>query len=460
MASRASQMIDRTTRLLMYILDYVQRFCLTSSQKSWGGRGCWKLNMRLKSIVGLCFFLSAAVSVVGEEGRVDIQVVSDGTESATGDMVIADSAKRLILEFEDQKSAPPDIYFFFSDIVPLRLTRQQQMVALAEILSRQKAPVSMSALVEVFRAKRDSIRSFYCEYDVKSDLPELDIGEHMYAFEGSKILLREPRGESRSALESYDGIVVRSVQFRDEISVGASINKDNIQLSAFLRPTVPLFPSMLYDLKRVGGALGLCDLGENANETSWFVYEATRIQNGAECVFVSTTSFDLYLDPNRNFAVVRSDAFEPIYENSDTATIGAFVKRNLISSTQMSEFEDFGNGVWLPKKILITSAVRGPDSKVNVVRAATESKRTISVRRMQINSELGRAFFEDVIPQKTVVADFAEKLTYIHGTKSSLGQSVNEKVRVKNSIGVLLWINGIVILGITFFWLFSQQRKR
>ena len=136
------------------------------------------------------------------------------------------------------------------------------------------------------------------------------------------------------------------------------------------------------------------------------VFEETREVDGRNCILYGEPNVLVYLDQGRNFCLAK---FEHTFDPPDARP----TKRETRTLTGM---KDFGNGLWLPDKIVVDHFTK--DGK-------PESHREVVVKEWHVNEGIPDDYFQGVIPTGSFVNDAVNNLSYKSGEGGSIDQMLS-----------------------------------
>jgi hypothetical protein len=305
------------------------------------------------------------------------------------------------------------------------LPMSDRVAALEAFAATQHPSVEKSTIVELHRALRQSMDDMRMTvvlrqqaYQAGRTIPGPE-ETHEFAFSGRKLFLRTheplvmPKSDTtkppstnesslRKTVRGYDEELVRVVD-RQKRHESATINHLDSR-STFYRPESNiLFGSMLLDSRdAVGMELTFHDLLLFLDDPNSMVFETPETIDGCKCICVGIPGEEVWLDPERNFAVLR---FRYRMPGDDGAMLTRYV-------CDLSEFKDCGNGLWLPRKM-----VRRHFAKES---GSLEREEVATVTELHVNEGVPDPLFHDVIPAGTVTHDAVKGLAYIIGKDGSI----------------------------------------
>jgi hypothetical protein len=180
------------------------------------------------------------------------------------------------------------------------------------------------------------------------------------------------------------------------------------------------------------------DLAQFVDARQMEVFEATEKIDGRDCLLIANHTSEIYLDIDRNFALVRLDAYTLDIGQAKNG-LPPIEGRWLSGRKVHSGFRDYGNGIWLPTRMELIHY--DEDGK-------TSGEDITTVQKMEINPDLDDAFFSDIIPEDAFVADGIRDMAYVYRDRTSIGGLLEDTVPSKKTT-TLRWIStcaGLAIL--------------
>ena len=162
------------------------------------------------------------------------------------------------------------------------------------------------------------------------------------------------------------------------------------------------------------------------------IFEKTTAIEGTECVEVSNGTYTFFLNPEKNFSVVR------IVERHQ-ANMPPVLEVNL------SDHIDCGNGIWFPKSIQARYSYGDSRFDRNVL---------ITVSSVELNKEIDPKTFTDIFPEDVLVADLVRNLSYEWSERPSIDSTLDKAVKSKRvwifqiismTVGIILILIWIII---------------
>jgi hypothetical protein len=182
----------------------------------------------------------------------------------------------------------------------------------------------------------------------------------------------------------------------------------------------PLAMGMLINSKLTGEELfAAYDLVEFLRRSPKLSVKSEEV-DGVECLTLATMTpaktpnTIVYLDPARDFAVLGVETF--IYTRGEEGG-----KTELYYRWMCEDLVNFGNGIWLPTKIVQEYYRTGP-------RRASESpraRRVTTVERLAVNKGVEDKLFTDVFPLGIRVWDAVHRLNYRLEPITSIEQEID-----------------------------------
>jgi hypothetical protein len=156
------------------------------------------------------------------------------------------------------------------------------------------------------------------------------------------------------------------------------------------------------------------------------VFEGSFDSDGVNCLLVATQSQRTWLDPARDFCVVRFEQY-------------SFRKQQAIlnGSQKFHDFVDYGNGIWLPNRI--------QRDFFNRETGQSSFSSTISINEIKVNKGLGDDLFVNIIPDGTMVIDGVNNVSYVQGNEKSIEEAFGRAIPPAPPKG--RWTFWLVVIG-------------
>jgi hypothetical protein len=273
--------------------------------------------------------------------------------------------------------------------------------------SSQSPSTPKDALLQAIKEKGASIESARFrhsisleEMDQAGNFQPLSYRHRDFLMDRGRLKLDEKKGKSSAKTESstvlaYDGKIVRRLY--NDMPGGALRGTISTFQSrqTFFDVGDPLAVEMLCDSRSdLGAAQPTFDLRYCLDSNAALVLDAGETIDGHRAIMCARSTppnVIVWLDPDRGFAVlkVQSNTIERDENNNVTAYYAQCIM-------QASDFQDCGNGVWMPRSMVRTWF--GKDGKVT-------ARMTVAVEDMAINCDVKDSEFSDIFPSGTYVTD-------------------------------------------------------
>lgn len=313
-------------------------------------------------------------------------------------------------------------------------------------LARQKF-ASIEDLKQLHQATRNSINDIRFSYayaleDYRNNTTTRNNFE--FAMSGSMIRFGEypdfPK-KNGSKIFSFDGDKTRTVYSKpggEQFGIVQSV----INRSQFVDFNFnPLVRSLLLDLRQLLGTkysfhdfMAFADRADKIHVTKDLILGG----QGRRCVVACDFNHEVWMDVDKNFAVVKSVKYKKMDENLNWSPAEV---------VSFGNFVDFGNGLFLPLNFQIDYYLHDK----NEVYACAK----VTVKDLKINQGLPRSYFSDVFPDGTLIQDNLSGTAYKSGMTVSIGQILDEQILdkrpevFKNTFvvfcAVICFFSGIVI---------------
>jgi hypothetical protein len=390
--------MDRKTQKFIELFMYRQLFYLIS----------------LCVFSNWCFFPSASLAIAEEKNL--------------------SAALEYLEKIQDRVPNDIDYYNICSDS-SFTLTSTDRARIFLKIVSMQSPQIYRKDLLQLFNAKKKSIRNGQISFTVYMDIPYNSPNrkprksecDYDFIFLDNKIYLKRVGKrwdtDSNSQIISYDGIVLRTVKNLDTELPKADICELS-DYAPFFVARIPLFQAGVFEASRFSKKLDYRQdftiLLENKDIVR--VYQQEEIVNDRKCIVAASPFQRLYFDPERDYSVVKYEefTFEPQLQ-TDSESLSQ--KRSLVYCCDLLDSRDYGNGIWLPSKIQSTEYA---DGKVSI--CFRTSIKNISINTENLNSV---ELFSNIIPEKSFVVDIPRKMSYMQYESTSIDSLLKETAKSK-----------------------------
>ena len=330
-----------------------------------------------------------------------------------------------------------------------------------ELIRKQQIPkVTISQLIAISQARQNSITSITAKWRfVSENKINATTADYLHTFTLSKkrVLFETIHNNTETVdvamrrIASYDGEVVRLVDIplseSSQYETNAFLSNFESYESYFIASDNILWLTMLLDSKQYGFPENLSsDLLSFLRDDKLrvIVFEHMQKFQGTDCYVVSGGPFRVYLDPQYQYAVVglESYAMDTISENGKRYYNGVKLRHRRV----LSDMKDYGNGVFLPSKIISQWYSRD--------NGTLEVQVTIDIQSIEINKDYDKEYFSDIIPDDAMVADGINNLVYRQNDRDSINALLQETAKSKRvwtlqiisvTVGILMILIWIVI---------------
>jgi len=328
-----------------------------------------------------------------------------------------------IKRYKNSNQIAMDSATFANLIKERKLNSIEINFAYKELIKSQDPIISKEQLKELYNTKIESITSFDCQYS--STLKEKDkvtFRKNRFAIDGEKMfseINEKIEGDNLSLIKrgAFDGITWRHLQtiettkFIGEVSKNSkdSIENEIYQENDFLK---------LCSLRKTPEniiKLPAYDLVHFLEQEATMVQEMRTSEDGDDCLVVTDGANELILDVNKDFSLKKARFYRIVRDTNGFST------REIIFESIISDFINCGNGIWLPKKIVVNDL-------------ANERSEIIEVLNLKVNSVLEEELFKNIFPQGTVINDLDSKLLYVLGYPNSVEKEIDDLLISENLI--------------------------
>jgi len=378
---------------------------------------------------------------------------------------------RDIREHRNSHSTPPtmaDVFSYYGSL-DKKIIESATFDAIFEaVLLQQKPDVTLSDIIKIVRAKRDSLRDYIVRYEVTTNsragdtnLPEPML--YKFASKKDRFLFEMPgvgSGQSRDIF-SYDGNNLILVREFGDIPTQGSVTPAEF-LAPFFQQRMPLVVSGLFDSNACGSPDRYYDLvlfleGDLVNLPDGtklnfppHVFEKIEVIGGHRCIAVSNYRTTKYFDIERDFSLISSEYFT--HTISDLPQGRMFAGRALYSRTKLYDLKDYGNGMWLPSRVEI---------EIFEDNGKMKQLDKIFVKSFEINKGIDDAFFTSYIPDDTIMSDVERGLVYRWGDHASINSLLKETAKSKRvwTFQIISMTAGIVMILIALIRMYLRRRS-
>jgi hypothetical protein len=368
-----------------------------------------------------------------------------------------DEYKQIILDFEKKDSPPNDIDFFsiLSQIGNERLYKKTVLDLYQEIKKRQNSSITKEQLLKIVKSKQESLTSFMCKYQYiqeRANVIEKEQVEYEVAFQKNKYFIEvKPITTTKKRIhfkKSYDGDKMINLML-DKNFPQAQISQDT-SLNLFGELSSPFIASMLLNTSAYHLKNTYYDFLLFLKDPQTLVYGKKEKIDDCECIVLSNLQHRIYLDPKRDYSVVRKESYSNLFKLSGIDKKPVLVGAKLEVQTKFHDIENYGNGIWLPQYI----ETNVKDKSGNITK-----KEFIKTQYIKINEKIDDSYFTNIIPSNALVLDNTRKLVYKQSDSASIGSLLQETVKPK-STSIYNWISIIVGLIMIVIEIALEIRKR
>jgi len=343
---------------------------------------------------------------------------------------------------------------------PGKLTKQGYLNVQAHFIASQTPEITLKDLRLLRASLRDSIVTFRAEWQVtlkSSRSPDRgteihQAGKFSAVIDLDKMRHDTARGPTLDDLRifqarSYDGTVERVVDGNE--SGRSAVIHMLISPAYYFDENHPLWLAKLID---TGRDLGRSQSGlENFQDRYAYPLEHHEHFHGRDCLALVEQETVYFLDPLRNYAYCGFESGRYSFHESE----GRVKMSADFSEEVLDDFQDCGNGVWLPTRCLRTNYVNGKNQHVSEV--------IVSV--MDVNKQIDVAIFRDVISDGVEVFDGTRGVAYIKGASRLLEDNLARSITPNSNRlvrRVFVFANlAAVLLGVCYvIWRFRTRWRR
>jgi hypothetical protein len=338
------------------------------------------------------------------------------------------AANELLKYYKEKFGHAPNDNDFFSIVHSDKysFTTEEQGRLYKIVIAQQKPSITKEQLISLMKAKTNSINSFHCKYNSDEEIyinGETKRQQYKieYTIKHNQFLLDEqPIIEKSYVKRSYDGEYLYNLteQKKNEYVVEKKSKLSDFMI--FYRSDCPLGAAKL--LNQIPGIkFNLTDIVKFLEDPDVTVYEKKEVINGKECIIVASWSSALYLDTTMEYSLVQAIEYHHHLNNDP---IPAFNGRSVCLKRILSDFVQFDNGIWLPKKVSVV---------IYDMEGNKQIAHSIEASVIEVNKKISDSYFTDFIPDGAIVMDSERNIVYQWGDYPSINGLLKETVKPKST---------------------------
>ena len=332
-----------------------------------------------------------------------------------------------------------------------------------ELKDSQNPDISLSQLEKIIRSKQDSLTRLRYKCISRRSCPNKSISpaesESVTEFVKCKsFLFKSVRTRDISVgkttlwnTASYDGKTLKVLNYPLDSSLENPVPNATISeltdKSAFFNKDNLLVQSLLLssqDTEEVD--CPIYNLSSFLHSDGVILFENHITVDGYDCLMITDGLFQIYLSVAMDYTPVRIDTYlaDPQKDREHLH------QRILYSSCSHKDFKMFQNSIWFPG--LVETTVTHPSHLFEFVDKVTYTD-------VSLDFDMAPAFFQDIIPDGTIVVDGIRNMVYKWGDRASIGTLIKETVKSKRQ---MIFRNLSLVLGLCFIacWGIVEWRKR
>jgi hypothetical protein len=397
-----------------------------------------------KAVRAVALGLCLAQIALAQDGLSVAASLGDGQTNA--DWV--DSTKQWIESTTRATGSPPTDRQLAERAAAARASFKEFPACWKALLKAHQAIVTKQDLIEVIRAKRESIHDVRCKYTFQQERLD-DTGALALVFRARNLFCRSGvrlrlhstywRGSSSESSVSEHCYNGSFVQFVDWSLHTPNASIDRLRgYSDYYRTYDVLANAMLLDCDVDLGVVGLrpFDLLELLNAEETILLQELEEVDGRKCLVLTDSAFRAYLDVERDFSVTGLDVERLVFDE-----MGRAIVYRLDDTRRFEAITDHGSGIWLPHRMETTFLKNG----VIVIRETTD------VSELAVNEGVDDSVFENIIPQGAFVFDSIRGASYNYGEEASiegtLGAAVGARTTRIRWVLVIVNVVAICVIG-------------
>jgi hypothetical protein len=330
-----------------------------------------------------------------------------------------------IRNFRDLHGYPAndnDLFAFLSQLDKEKITNELIKEMITEIRKQQRISITKNDILSIIKSKRESVKNFMCQYEVDienykspSVLSSKITNSYLFSFNHGKFSLEDKKENIKRTFDGENLLSLHRSNTVPEVGISALKNR-----SWFFQPWSPLASAMLLDTKSIDFDHEYYDIVLFLDQPGIIVYEKKEMVDGIECMIIASMSQRLYLDPKRDFTIVKKEHFRQQITRVDGKPI--LIERFLDTVSHLSSLRDFGNSIWLPSEVLNEYY----DKDKNIY-----CREKIVSPIIEINSQHVEDNFVDNIPNNAIVSDTTRGLVYKYEDHPSIDSLLKETAKSK-----------------------------
>ena len=360
---------------------------------------------------------------------------------------------------KNNEGEPPDIkdYFGFISEHGRHFSFNEQMDLYVEVLRMQRPVIALTEIISITRAKQDSISDVISRYTVsKAGLDRVSnrevsvVNSYTFAYDRGKLHFDQTLSDNNNIARqtfSYDGERRSRVDFPRgrEMTPFAAIG--NLDADGwFFQREFPLLQAMVFNTNKLNDSQKSLDLYVMLNTPGTHVYQKRTVIDGVSCILVANMARRVYLDPERDFSVIRYEGYRVEFGTDDNITGASLITRRVFE-----DLKDYGNGLWLPSKIKNSFYENGQKIWAE----------TITVEKLAINEGIDESLFTGNFPEKTLVFDVDRNFSYLQSDSPSIDGLLRSVVQSKRvwTLQIISVTLGILMIVAALARLWYLKRK-
>ena len=332
-----------------------------------------------------------------------------------------------------------------------------------ELKASQNPDVSLSQLEKIIRSKQDTLTRLKYKCNSRRSCPNKSISpaesESVTEFVKYKSLLfKAVRTRDISTgktilwnTTAYDGKTLKVLDYPLDSNLDSPVPNATISKltdkTTFFDANNLLVQSLLLssqDTEEVNSPI--YNLSSFLHSDGVILFENHITIDGYDCLLITDGLFQIYLSVEMDYTPVRIDTYltDPQKDREHLH------QRILYSSCSHKDFKMLQNSIWFPG--LVETTVTHPSHLFDFVDRITYTD-------VSLDFDMHPAFFQDVIPDGTIVVDGIRNMVYKWGDRASIGTLIKETVKSKRQT---IFRNLSVVLGLCFIacWGIVEWRKR
>jgi hypothetical protein len=317
-------------------------------------------------------------------------------------------------------------------------------------VSLLKPPISKADFKAYQEALRDAIIDVKVVYNYRSkrqgaDGKDHDVTTHcVFASAEGRLLKaeewKEPDGFEFKRVISYDGNAAISYTYTNKRNSNATIEPFNGRTQYYEVDYNPLMLAMLLNTQTtVLGASIFHDMGTYLDQDPTAVLEERQNSDGQSCIVIGQPDMTALFCENQGYCLMQLNVFGR--------------GRQRFASRSLMGHRDYGNGIWLPTRIVDEKWIDNDHLK---------SRTEMDIETWEVNKGIPKEYFTNVIPKGALVLDQIRGISYVAEEGNSIEDLLSNAAvsgRTKRwTVRILILTNLICVPCVLAIWIVWRRR--